>query len=81
MIDNGMVQCQDFPIVETDAHGNTYQMRPLKDGSSHRVLKNFPTLSELASLAQALRVREFAFRELDNFWYCEYTLPPAALNQ
>ena len=30
-----------------DAEGNTYQLRKLRDGSMHRVVKNFPTSGEL----------------------------------
>jgi hypothetical protein len=75
MIDNSTVQCKDFPIVETDAQHNTYQLRPLKDGSLHRVLKNFPTEDELRQLGETFGAQQMAFRMLDNFWYVEYALP------
>ena len=69
-IDNSEVQCREWPIVETDAHGNTYQRRQLRDGSIHRVLKNFPREAELPQLLSA--ARGFSFRQLDNFWLLEY---------
>jgi ubiquinone/menaquinone biosynthesis C-methylase UbiE len=43
LIDNSEVQCQEYPIAESDSEGNTYQSRPLRDASVHQVLKNFPT--------------------------------------
>lgn len=73
LIDNNHAQLRDFPLSETDAHGNTYQQRPLKDGSSHRVLKNFPTAGEMQALLAAFG-DDISYRELDNFWLCEYTL-------
>ncbi len=72
-IDNHERQCQDFPIAETDARGNTYQHRPLRDGSVHRVLKNFPTQAELQALVAGV-ARHTRYQRLDNFWLFEYEL-------
>lgn len=72
LLDNSTVQCLDYPIVETDAHGNTFQSRPLRDGSEHRVLKNFPTESELTDIAEKLGASRWAYRALANFWLFEY---------
>ena len=72
-IDNHEQQCQDFPIAETDALGNTYQHRPLRDGSVHRVLKNFPGQAELQALV-AGQARHTRYQRLDNFWLFEYEL-------
>jgi demethylmenaquinone methyltransferase/2-methoxy-6-polyprenyl-1,4-benzoquinol methylase len=69
-IDNLDVQCREWPIVETDAHGNTYQRRQLRDGSVHRVLKNFPKEDQLMQLLSPALA--FSFRQLDNFWLLEY---------
>lgn len=74
MIDNNAVQLADFPIAETDADGNTYQRRQLRDGTVHRVLKNFPTEAELRRLLEPL-ARTIAYRDLQNFWLLEYELP------
>lgn len=75
LIDNSTVQCAEFPIVETDDQGNTYQQRPLRDGTTHRVLKNFPSRPQLEALAQGFGASRCEFRALDNFWYFEYDLP------
>jgi demethylmenaquinone methyltransferase/2-methoxy-6-polyprenyl-1,4-benzoquinol methylase len=72
-IDNNEVQLRDYPIVETDRQGNTFQARPLADGSVHRVLKNFPTEAELkAVLSDFCDCMEYT--ELANFWMVEYTV-------
>jgi demethylmenaquinone methyltransferase/2-methoxy-6-polyprenyl-1,4-benzoquinol methylase len=73
-IDNSEVQCKDYPIVEVDADGNTYQDRPLRDGSSHRVLKNFPSEAELSEIAKTYGAARCSYRALANFWLFEYTL-------
>jgi demethylmenaquinone methyltransferase/2-methoxy-6-polyprenyl-1,4-benzoquinol methylase len=76
-IDNSEVQCREWPIVETDAQGNTYQRRELRDGTLHRVLKNFPGEDELRQLLSPL-ASAFSFRQLDNFWLLEYEVAAAA---
>lgn len=70
-IDNSEVQCRELPIVETDAEGNTYQHRQLRDGTTHRVLKNFPGEQELLRMIQPF-ARSASFRPLENFWMLEY---------
>ena len=42
-MDNNYVPGSNTPISDTDGYGNTFQTRQLKDGTKHRVLKNFPT--------------------------------------
>lgn len=49
LLDNRYVEGSSSPITETDSEGNTYQLRQLKDGSTHRILKNFPSEAELQS--------------------------------
>jgi hypothetical protein len=48
---------------ETDPEGNNIQIRTLPDGGTYRVIKNFPTRSELAvilsKIAAEVRVTEF----------------------
>lgn len=73
MIDNNEVQLKDLPIAETDADGDTWQHRPLRDGSVHRVLKNFPSQADLeAMVADAAGSCEY--RMLENFWTFRYRL-------
>lgn len=70
-IDNSEVQLADFPIAERDALGNTYQLRRLKDGTEHRVLKNFPSRAELEAMIAGFGTRP-AWRGLANFWLFAY---------
>ena len=72
-IDNNEVQLRDFPIAHTDEDGNTYQLRTLRDGSTHRVLKNFPGRAELEALV-APHACDVVYRSLENFWLLEYEL-------
>jgi demethylmenaquinone methyltransferase/2-methoxy-6-polyprenyl-1,4-benzoquinol methylase len=76
LLDNGKVQQKDFPIAETDSDGNTYQLRQLRDGSIHRVLKNFPSEDEMQILLEPYSDK-FVYQELENFWLCEYKLREA----
>jgi demethylmenaquinone methyltransferase/2-methoxy-6-polyprenyl-1,4-benzoquinol methylase len=73
LMDNRYVEASSTPVSERDAEGNTYQLRPLADGSTNRVLKNFPTESELRA-ALAPHAREFSYRALEYYWLVEYTL-------
>jgi demethylmenaquinone methyltransferase/2-methoxy-6-polyprenyl-1,4-benzoquinol methylase len=67
MFDNLFVEGNSTPIVETDAAGNTYQMRELADGSRFRVLKNFPSKEELRGLFPGIH-----YRALQYYWMAEY---------
>ena len=73
MIDNNASQLQDFPITETDADGNTFQHRDLRDGSVHRILKNFPTEAELYALVASCAT-DISYQNLGHFWLFSYTL-------
>jgi len=75
-LDNAEVQCREWPIVETDAHGNTYQRRRTRDGNVHRVLKNFPSEAQLRQLL-APCASAVSFRPLENFWLLEYDVTHA----
>ena len=73
MIDNNEVQLKDLPIAETDADGDTWQHRPLQDGSVHRVLKNFPSKAELEAMVAGV-AESCEHRALENFWTFRYRL-------
>lgn len=65
LIDNRYVDGDSTAITRVDEEGNGFQQRQLSDGSTHEVLKNFPTAAEFEAL---LPGRRFEFRELDYFW-------------
>jgi ubiquinone/menaquinone biosynthesis C-methylase UbiE len=73
LFDNSEIQCRDFPVLERDAEGNTFQQRALRDGSMHRVLKNFPDEAELMAMIAGVGVRP-QYHMLENFWWFEYTV-------
>lgn len=70
-LDNRYVEGSSSPLSRTDAHGNTYQMRTLDDGSRYEVLKNIPHASELAA-ALGNRARSLDYMDLEYFWYASY---------
>ena len=53
-MDNVYAEGSSTPISRTDGDGNTYQVRRLDDGSTHEVLKNFPTAQELHAAVDGL---------------------------
>lgn len=70
-IDNSAVQCKRLPITDKDEFNNTYQDRLLENGTSYKVLKNFPTRDELLGLVEIIS-SEAEYVELDNFWLFTY---------
>ncbi|QIL80051.1 class I SAM-dependent methyltransferase [Diaphorobacter sp. HDW4A] len=73
LIDNRYVEGSSTPISDRDTDGNTYQTRLLKDGSAHRVLKNFPTERQLREAA-APHASEIEVREWPYFWALSYRI-------
>jgi len=71
--DNRFVPGSSTPVSRTDEAGNTYQLRFLDDGTTHEVLKNFPTRTDLIELAtgrgQSIEVVEWPY-----FWCLSYDL-------
>lgn len=54
-------------ITKTDEHGNTFQTRTLENGSSHLVLKNFPSRDLLIEKLSAFS-SDINYIDLDNYW-------------
>ena len=70
-IDNRYVEGSSTPISRTDLAGNSFQSRRLGDGSSHEVLKNFPSESELrAAVADVAEAIEISL--LEYYWMLSY---------
>ena len=72
-MDNRYVDGSSTPISRKDAHGNTYQARRLADGSSHEVLKNFPTPAELRARLGRFGT-EVAVTEYQYYWVASYRI-------
>jgi len=72
LLDNRYVPGSSTPISETDADGNTYQQRPLPDGRSVRVLKNFPTPERLQALLRAAGAEDVRYTALAHYWLVDY---------
>jgi SAM-dependent methyltransferase len=77
MLDNRYVEGNSTPISRTDDEGNTYQMRELSDGSTHDVLKNFPTQEEFTRRIE-LFAEDYSFTTLYYFWLVQYKLKDSA---
>ena len=73
VLDNRDVPGSSTPISRRDADGNTYQRRPLDDGSTHEVLKNYPTR---ASALQALgpQAGDVQWTLHPHYWLLRYRL-------
>ena len=70
-IDNAYVPGSSTPLSRRDADGNTYQKRTLSDGSTHEVLKNFPTERELRSALSGLAT-QVRVGFIPSFWMMTY---------
>ena len=55
-LDNRYVEGSSTPVSRVDANGDSWQTRKLADGSTHEVLKNFPSGDELRRRGRAVRV-------------------------
>jgi len=73
MLDNCYVEGSSTPIARRDAEGNTWQQRRLADGSTHEVLKNFPTEAE-ARAALGGRAQRVRWTGHAHYWVLDYTL-------
>ena len=72
-LDNRYVEGSSTPIARRDGQGNTWQQRRLDDGSTHDVLKNFPTQDQ-ALAALGPRAQQAQWVEFDHYWILSYTL-------
>lgn len=75
-LDNRFVANSSTPISRQDNNGNTYQIRSLKDGAKHEILKNFWLRDELIG-AIGGRGENFRFHTWEFFWALEYEVKVA----
>jgi demethylmenaquinone methyltransferase/2-methoxy-6-polyprenyl-1,4-benzoquinol methylase len=72
-LDNRYVEGSSTPVSRKDAQGNTYQSRRLADGSTHEVLKNFPTEAELRARLSRFGT-EATFTQYEYYWLATYRI-------
>jgi demethylmenaquinone methyltransferase/2-methoxy-6-polyprenyl-1,4-benzoquinol methylase len=71
IMDNTFVEGSNLPITNTDEHGNTFQTRKLDDGTTHLVLKNFPTENYLQQKLSTIAT-DIQFINLKYYWILSY---------
>ena len=79
LLDNRFVAGSSTPMRETDAAGDRWQLRPLADGSQHRVLKYFPAEAQLHAAVEAAGARAGTFTQCLYFWACSYLAPGSSV--
>jgi len=70
-LDNLYVEGSSSPITGRDDEGNTYQSRKLADGTSHRVLKNFPSADDLIKAIDGVG-KNPRYQQSDYYWVFQY---------
>lgn len=73
LLDNRYVEGSSTPLAGFDTEGNTFQMRTLADGSSVRVMKNFPSEDDLRRVLAPFAA-SFEYVALPHYWLAGYTL-------
>ncbi|HEV7331055.1 MAG TPA: class I SAM-dependent methyltransferase [Flavisolibacter sp.] len=70
-IDNKYVEGSSLPITSTDDGGNTFQTRKLENGTTHTVLKNFPSKTFILELLTE-KGSDIQFTDLQYYWMVKY---------
>lgn len=70
-MDNKYIEGSNLPVTDKDNLGNTYQTRTLENGSTHKVLKNFPTETFIQQLLID-RAADINFLNLQFYWILTY---------
>ncbi len=73
-IDNLYVEGSSTPIARRDGDGNSFQQRTLDDGSTHEVLKNFPTREQVIA-AIGPSAHDAQWHKWTHYWALTYTTP------
>ncbi|MHC2993366.1 hypothetical protein OB13_17955 [Pontibacter sp. HJ8] len=71
LMDNNYVEGSSLPVAEQDEAGNTYQIRTLDNGSTHRVLKNFPTEEFLRKVLEG-KATDIEYIRKEHYWLLRY---------
>jgi demethylmenaquinone methyltransferase/2-methoxy-6-polyprenyl-1,4-benzoquinol methylase len=72
-MDNSYFEGSSTPVSRRDAEGNTYQARQLADGSTHEVLKNFPSAQELRQRLGRYGT-DVGVKEYEYYWVATYRI-------
>lgn len=78
LFDNRFVAGSSTALSCPDAHGNTYQQRVLRDGTSHSVLKNFRSSEQVIEAVLASGGSDPSVTELTYFWSLSYRVQTVA---
>lgn len=70
-MDNRYVEGSSTPVTNPDAAGNTYQIRHLENGQSHRVIKNFPDEASMQAMIEGFG-EDGIWNTTDYFWTFQY---------
>ena len=70
-MDNNFVEGSNHSITNTDEHGNSFQTRKLDNGTTHLVLKNFPTENFLRQKLSNIAT-DIKFINLTYYWILSY---------
>ncbi len=71
--DNLYVDGNSTPVSRRDSEGNTYQIRTLKDGTRHEILKNFITEEDFHALLSD-STENLHYKKSEYFWYGWYRI-------
>jgi demethylmenaquinone methyltransferase/2-methoxy-6-polyprenyl-1,4-benzoquinol methylase len=70
-IDNNFVEGSSLPLTSRDEYGNTYQTRQLENGTTHKVLKNFPPEDFIHNIMSD-KLAEPEVIRLEYYWILKY---------
>ena len=70
-MDNNYVEGSNLAVTDTDEFGNTYQTRVLENGTTHKVLKNFPVEIFMRQLLTG-KAANIDFINLQYYWILKY---------
>ncbi len=71
LADNLYVEGSSAPIARKDVYGNTFQRRTLEDGSTHEIIKNFPSESDLRDVLHGV-AHDMRYTALHYYWCLTY---------
>lgn len=73
LMDNALDARSSTPISRRDTEGNSYQIRQLNDGTTHEVLKNFLSETDLREVVTGL-ADDVEIEFLQYYWVLQYTV-------